>query len=112
MSQKLKVLGHVRSPFAAETDQGVGGPESGSEPGDFRDSVRAMTDFDVPSLSVGKVQRLLAAGMSRAAVARELGVSRATVQRVLKRVPSEEAPGARNPEVHWAQTRVLETGPF
>lgn len=51
-------------------------------------------------VSVGKVQRLLAAGMSQAAVAREVGVSRATVQRVLKRVPSEEAPSARNPEVH------------
>ena len=33
------------------------GPDSGSRPGDFRDSVRATTDFDVPSVSA--IDRLL-----------------------------------------------------
>jgi DNA invertase Pin-like site-specific DNA recombinase len=39
---------------------------------------------------VGQVQSLLAQGMSQSAAARRLGVSRATLQRVLKRVPSDD----------------------
>ena len=51
-------------------------------------------------VSVGKAHSLLAQGMSQAAVARELGVSRATLQRVLKRVSAREALSARNRGVH------------